>query len=371
LPFRWNVARSASPQPESPAHRSLTKALALAALAVACGLAVSGCKRAHGPDVMATVNGKPILRSEVETYYRNNLGDSQQEPPKDQADIVRLNIVRQLIDQEILQQRAAKLNLMASDEEIEAKLNELKAPYTQEEFNQRLKAKHLTIDDLKRDIRRDLTQTKVLNKEINSKIDISDTDITSYYNAHKSDFNLIEPQYHLAQIVVTPNPAAPQEGSNLQNSKATTDADARKKIEMLHTRLETGEDFATLAMNFSEDPNTASNGGDLGFITESQLRGRPEAYGIISKLKPGQFSDVLPVADPATKKVAMYIVFRLLDKQAAGQRELNDPRVQQSIRQQLRDGRSSLLKNAYFEMLRDQAHVENYFAEDIFKSSGK
>lgn len=365
MQFRSNVARSISHQAHSRTLRS--KHLPLIALTVACAAAQLGCNRAHGPDEMARVNGKPIVRTEVETYYRNNLGDSQQEPPKDQADIVRLNIVRQLIDQEILEQRAAKLNLTASDEEVDAKLNELKAPYTQEEFNQRLKNKHLTVDDLKRDIRRDLTQTKVLNKEINSKINISDTDISTYYNAHKSDFNLIEPQYHLAQIVVTPTPAAPQEGANLQNSKATSDADARKKVEMLHTRLETGEDFATLAMNFSEDPNTASNGGDLGFITESQLRARPEAYAAISKLKPGQVTDVLPVLDPSTRKPQMYIVFRLLDRQSAGQRELNDPRVQQSIRQQLRDGRSSLLKNAYFEMLRDQAHVENYFAEEVFK----
>ncbi len=51
-----------------------------------------------------------------------------------------------------------------------------------------------------------------------------------------------------------------------------------------------------------------------------------------------------------------------------GQRDVNDPRVQQAIRQQLRDGRSQLLKNAYLEMLHDQAKVENFFAEQIFKN---
>ena len=48
--------------------------------------------------------------------------------------------------------------------------------------------------------------------------------------------------------------------------------------------------------------------------------------------------------------------------------EQTPPAVQQAIRQQLHDGRSQLLKSAYFEMLRDQAKVENYFAEQIFKN---
>jgi peptidyl-prolyl cis-trans isomerase SurA len=66
-----------------------------------------------------------------------------------------------------------------------------------------------------------------------------------------------------------------------------------------------------------------------------------------------------------------YAIYKLIDRQAAGQRDLNDPRVQQAIRTQLRDARSQLLKNAYIEMLRDQSRVENYFAEEIFKNGSK
>ncbi len=344
--------------------------LLLSALAI---VAVSGCKREHGPDVVAMVNGKPILRSDVETLYRANLGDSKQEPPKDQADNVRLNIIRELIDEEIVNQRAAKLNLTASDDEVETKLAEIKAPYTQEEFDQKLKSQHTTLDDLKRDIRKNRTEEKLLNKEINSKINITDADITNYYNAHKADFNLVEPRYHLSQIVVTPQPSpAQQQPINMQNSKASSDADARKKIDVLHGRLESGEDFGTLAANFSEDPNTASNGGDMGGIAESQLRNRPDAYEALSKLKPGQITPVLAIPEaPGSKRVAFYVIFKLIDREAAGQRQLNDPRVQQTIRAELRQERSQLLKNAYIEMLRDQAHVENYFAEEIFKNGAQ
>ena len=180
----------------------------------------------------------------------------------------------------------------------------------------------------------------------------------------------MEPEYHLAQIVVTSLPA-PQTATsgvgNLQNSKAGTDAEARKKIDMLHNRLESGEDFGALAANFSERSDNASSGGDMGFFQESQLKSDMAVYDAVQRLKPGQITEVLPLLDPSTRKPSGYAIYRLIDEEAAGQRDLGDPRVQQSIRQQLRETRSQLLKNAYLEVLRDQARVENYFAEDIFK----
>jgi len=341
-------------------------------LAIIAG--IGGCKREHGPDVVALVNGKPIMRKDVDTLYQSQLEDSKQDPPKDQADNLRLNIVRELIDEEIVEQRSAKLNLTASDDEVETKLAEFKAPYTQEEFDQKLKSRHLTLDDLKKEIRKNRTREKLLNKEINSKINITDADISSYYNAHKADFDLIEPRYHLAQIVVTPQPAPAQQQQpiNIQNSKATNDADAKKKIDALHSRLESGEDFSTLAANFSEDPNTASNGGDMGGIMESALRRQPDVFTVIDRMKPGQITPVIAIPEgPGSKRAAFYVIFKLIDREAAGQRELNDPRVQQTIRGELRQERSQLLTNAYLEMLRDQAHVENYFAEEIFKNDAK
>jgi peptidyl-prolyl cis-trans isomerase SurA len=340
------------------------------ALAAAC-IAAAGCQRGHGPDVVATVNGKSIMRADVEARFQDTLGESHQQPSKEQADIVRLNVVRDLIDQEIVMQRAAKLNLAATDEEVDSRVNEIKAPYTQEEFNKVLADKHLTLDAMKRQIRIGKTEEKLFNKEINSKINITDADIASYYNAHKTEFNLPEQQYHLAQIVVTSAPA--QQVGNLQNSKATNDADAKKKIETLHNRIESGEDFGMLAANFSERPDNAQSGGDMGFVSEPQLRAEPEVYAAIGKLQPGQVTEVLPLYEntPAGKRAVGYAIYRLVDKEAAGQRDLNDPRVQQAIRKQLRDARSQLLQNAYIEMLRDQSRVENYFAEQIFKNGAQ
>ncbi len=181
-----------------------------------------------------------------------------------------------MIDNELLMQRAEKMNLVATDEEVDSKLTEFKSPYSQEEFDRKLKERDLTLDDFKRDLRRQLTVDKLLNKEITSKITISDADITSFYNQEKSQFNLIEPQWHLAQILVTTQPD-PQV-SNIKNDKAQNDSDAKKKIERLQKMLDAGEDFATLAMNYSEQPNTAPSGGDMGMFSESQIKAQGEVY---------------------------------------------------------------------------------------------
>ena len=350
-----------------PARRLIRASRPAALVMVAATLA--GCNHARNADVMATVNGKAIMKAEMDKAYQSQLGDAQQQqqtPTREQSDSLRLNVLRSLIDEEIVEQRAAKMNLTATNEEVDAKLAEMKAPYTEDQFNEKLKASNHTLDDVKHDIRRTLTINKLLSKEIDSKITVTDADVTNYYNAHKAEFNLLETQYRLAQIQVTSVPS--DQPGNLQNSKAMNDAEAKKKIQALKNRLDSGEDFGALAMNFSERAETSSSGGDIGFVSESQMKADPAIYNAVTKLKPGQITEILPLLDAQTKKPAGYAIYKLISREPAGQRELSDPRVQQAIRQQLRDGRSQLLKSAYFEMLRDQAKVENFFAEQIFKN---
>lgn len=332
--------------------------------------ALSGCnKKQSSADVVARVNGKAILRSEVDKYYNNQTAGAPQKPAGEAATSLRLNILRELIDNEIMMQRAEKLGLLATDAEVDNKLTEIKAPYTQEEFDRRIKEKNLTVEDFKLDLRRNLTVEKVVNKEVTSKISIGDADITAYYNEHKAEFNLIEPQYHLAQILVTaqPNPQV----RNLKNSKAQNEGEARAKAQMIMNRLESGEDFATVAMNYSEDAQTSGNGGDMGFAPESSLKSmaaqEPATRDTILRLKPGETSGILNVT--TGRQVLGYRIVKLLGKEPAGQRDLNDPRVQQAIREQLRDRREQLLKAAYYETVRDEARVENYLAQEILKSA--
>ena len=331
----------------------------------------TGCRKGPQDGVVATVNGKPILSTDVDKIYQAQLATNpQQQPPStDQEDSQKINILHELIVEEIVEQRAAQQNLTATDADVDGKLAEMKAPYTEEQFQARLAASGRTLDDLKRDLRRSLTIDKLLNKEINSRITVTDADVTHYYQAHKAEYNLIETQYHLAQIQVTGQGSG--DAGNLQNNKAGNDSDARKKIQALKNRVDAGEDFGALAMNFSERQDTAPNGGDMGFVSESQMKADPATYAAILKLKPGETTDILPLLDATTHKVVGYSIYKLISKEPAGQRDVNDPRVQQAIRQQLHDSRSQLLKTAYFEMLRDQAKVENFLAEQIFRDVGK
>jgi peptidyl-prolyl cis-trans isomerase SurA len=332
--------------------------------------ALSGCKTQQSADVIATVNGHAIVRADLDKAYTVQLGDAQgQQPSPEQANSLRLNVVRGLIDEEIVQQQASKMNLTATPEEVDAKLNEMKAPYTEEQFTELLRARHSTLDDLKHDLRRSLTIDKLLNKEINSKVTVSDADVTNYFNQHKAEFDFIENQYHLAEIRVTDVPAT--QLGNLSNNKATNDTDAKKKIQAIKNRLDTGDDFGTLAVNFSERPETANNGGDMGFVPESQLHSDPAVYAAISKLRAGEITEILPILDAQTRKPAGYAIYKLISREPAGQRDINDPRVQQTIRQELRDARSQLLKSAYLEILHDQAKIENFFAQQVFKTEAR
>jgi peptidyl-prolyl cis-trans isomerase SurA len=332
---------------------------------------LAGCHKGPQDGVVATVNGHPVLQTEVDKVYTAQLANNpqQQAPAADQADSLKLNILHELIVEEIVEQRAAKQNLTATDAEVDAKLAEMKAPFTEEQFQARLTASGRSLDDLKKDLRRSLTIEKLLNKEINSRITVTDADVSNYYNQHKAEFNLIEAQYHLAQIQVTDQGAVPS--GNLQDNKVNNDAEARKKIQVLKNRIDAGDDFGTLAMNYSERQDTAPNGGDMGFVTESQMKGDPATYNAIIKLKAGETTDILPLLDAKTNKPAGYSIYKLISRDAAGQRDLSDPRVQQAIRQQLHDSRSQLLKSAYFEVLHDQAKIENFLAEQIFKTDAK
>ncbi len=341
----------------------MKRKLAIVAALGACALAAS-CKKqeAPGPDVWAVVNGKEIKRQEVEKYYRGRINPEGPPPSQEEGLTLKLSILDELINNEILLERASKLNLVASDGEVEDKFTESKSPYTEEEFQKKLKDNDLTVDDLKTDLRRQLSIQKLLNREVVAKISITDQDVTDFYDKNRAQFNVAERQFHVAEIVVTPRPD-PQV-RNRKNDNATNDVEARRKVQMLQEKLASGADFAQVAMDYSED-NTASTGGDLGFIPESSLnKSDPALKKAVLSLHPGETSKPLQQKDE-------YIILKLIAREPAGQRELSDPQVQQSIRDALRNRKEQLLRAAYLSTARDESHVTSYLAREILESAGK
>jgi peptidyl-prolyl cis-trans isomerase SurA len=153
-------------------------------------------------------------------------------------------------------------------------------------------------------------------------------------------------------------------------SKPATDLDPRRRIQTIYNRLQSGEDFSSVAARYSEHADTASSGGRMGIIPESGVRQMDAATrDALLKMKPGDMTGIIAVINPASGQPAGYRIVKLLGKEPAGQRDLNDPRVQQFIREQLKTRREQLLTAAYRETLRNDAKVENYYAEQILKNT--
>ena len=341
-----------------------------ASVALAVSLAaVAACRHEEAPsaDVWARVNGHEIRREEVEKYFRGLVSQQGQEPSPEEGALLKLNIIDELINNEILLERARTLGLEASDGEVEDKFTELKSPYTEEEFQKQLRDRGLTVDEQRRVLRQQISIQKLINREVVSKITITDQDISDFYNANQAQFNVAEPQYHVAQILITP--VKDRQIRNRKNDDATTDAQAQKKAAALLKAIDGGADFAQVAMDYSEDPANAPTGGDLGWMPESSLRDpktdTPELSRAVLALRPGEVSRVVKTRD------GKYHILKLIAREGAGLRSLSDPQVREAIRSTLRSRREQLLKAAYLAVAREEARVENYYARQVLEAAGR
>src|SRR5262245_2481108 len=138
--------------------------------AAALALVAAGCSKSPPANVAAMVNNRAITYTELDKTYQSQQSTATpaaspgatpaaapENPNDEQVLSQKLEILRSLVDNEIMLQRAEKLGLMAVDADVDAKINELKAPYTKEEFQRQLDQKKMTADDLKTQIRRGLT----------------------------------------------------------------------------------------------------------------------------------------------------------------------------------------------------------------------
>jgi peptidyl-prolyl cis-trans isomerase SurA len=335
-------------------------AMLLAGLAGACQRSTAPAD--PGPDVWAVVNGRQIARADVDKAYRGMVMSAPTAPSVEEMLNLKLNIVDELITQDLLLARAQELGVAATDVEIDNALAEQKRSMSEEDFQKQLTARGLVLDDVRNGLRREISAQKLIEREIVSKITISDDDIAAFYNANRAQFNLTEPHYRLAQILVTPQ-RDPQL-QNRQNDDAATAEAARQKAQMLTERLSAGADFAALAMDFSEDPQTVAQGGDLGLVPESALANLPPALrSAVQRLQPGTAS-TLSIGPN-------YVIVMLVAREPAGQRDLGTATVRDGIRDLLRTRREQLLHQAYLMSIRDSADITNYLARRAVDTQGR
>jgi peptidyl-prolyl cis-trans isomerase SurA len=345
------------------------------AVAFLLTVAVAGCRSndgspaarpAAGPNVWASVDGRQITRDEVEKAYRRE-GPTQQQlqqQPRAEEQVLndKLQLLNQMIAQELLIAKAGELKVEVTDTELDNAYNEAKKNITDDQFNKELAGRNLTAADMRDSLRRDMLANKVMEREVVSKVTVTDDEIKQFFEANRSAFNRPEDAYHIAQIVVTPVRANQQ--VNRSGNDAGSPQEAQAKAQMLMERIKAGASFAELAADFSEDPESAQRGGDLGFVPISQLNRVPAPLrDAVLNTQPGS---VNLVGIQGGQTIVLVVA-----KDTAGQKDPSMPAVREMINTTLKSRREELLRAAFLNSLRNDATVINYLADRIVESQGK
>jgi peptidyl-prolyl cis-trans isomerase SurA len=311
-------------------------------------------------DTWAVVDGRPITRDDVDRAYRR-MQDSAETLSEEEAMTAKLNLLNDLILQDILLAKAGMLKLEVAQTELDAAYADAKKNITDEAFQQELTRRNVTAADMREGLRRQLLAQKVIDQEVGSKIAVTDKEVTDFFAANRAQFNVAEEAYHLAQIVITP--VRDPQVNNATGDDAATPQAAAAKVQMLVERLKGGAPFRDLAAGYSEDPESAPRGGDLGFVPVSRL-----------KQAPPQLRDAVLNKAPGAVNVASmggaYTLVLVVAHELAGQRDLSSPGIRERISDTLRGRREQLMRTAYLTAARSDAVVVNYIARQLIEAKG-
>jgi len=335
-------------------------AFAAACVAAACRPTPAAPEKTVSADTWAVVDGREITREAVDRAYRR-AQDGSQTLSNEETLTAKLNLLDDLITQEILLGKAGQLKLDVPQSDLDAAYANASKNIAADAFQQELTRRNLTPADIREGLRRELLMQKVIDQEVASKVVVTDQEVNDFFNANRAQFNVPEESYHLAQIVVTPTRDA--QVTNGTGDDATTPQAAAAKVQMLMERLKAGASFRDLAVGYSEDPQTAPRGGDLGLVPVSRL-----------KQAPPQLRDAVLNKAPGSVNVASegggYTMVLVVSREAAGQRDLSIPAVREGITLTLRTRREQLLRTAYLTAARGDAQVVNYLARRLVESKG-
>ena len=245
--------------------------------------------------IVAVVNNEVITQAELHRalvpVYLQMQGSLGPEDLAKQMDEVREKVLSQLIDEKLMLQEARTPRLVevgkgkigtppvieVSDEEVEELLKDTQKRFASpEEFESALQDQNLTLEDLRRRFKDQITIRKLIGREIHSRLMVSPSEVTAYYETHKADF--VTPQaVQVATILIRPK-------DNLDVARAQSLA------KDLHRQLEQGADFYDLARRYSDGFNP-SMGGRIGFLEKG--KNRKEIDSVLFDLKAGQVSPVI------------------------------------------------------------------------------
>jgi len=347
--------------------RNIAKVLAVTSLAIS-GLVLSGCASGGGSEakdntVAATVNGRNILLSEVERGVNQQTGGNPAALNQLQMAQARLQVLNNLIQREVLFQRAEREKVLPSEAQIDGAIATQKqnSGMTAEDFDKTLKAQNMSVETLREEARKDLA-IAALQDKYSGKIDISDREVEEFYNKNREQF-VNARGVALAMIVADP---ADNSATGITDD-AKNDADAKLKIDNIYQQLQGKADFATVARAKSEDIRSLRSGGDIGFATEEALKSNNFPPELISNLLgPMQVGDY---TQPVRFGDGKWYIFKLAEKRLQTENlTLESPGVRQQITQGLTNQRKQILNAALLEVAMNEARINNNLASNMLNN---
>ena len=313
--------------------------------------------------VAATVNGKNIMLAEVERGVSQQAGGKQAQLSQLELAQARLQMLANLIQREVLFQRADREKLLPTEDEITAIINQQKqqSGMTDDDFQKQLAARNMTMESLREEGRKDIAIKKLQDK-YNSKITVNDKEVEDFYNGNRERF-VSARGVGLAMIVVDP---ADNSSQGIAQNDAKSDAEAKLKIDDINQQLKGGADFATVARAKSEDPDSVLRGGDIGFLAEADLKQYGFPPELINRLFGMQAGDR---TEPVQFNSGKWYVFKLEDKRLQTENlTLESPGVRQQITQALIKQRSDILNAALVEVAMNEAKIVNNLASTMLNN---
>lgn len=232
-----------------------------------------------------------------------------------------------LIDQSIIKQEAAKQKIVISEQTIDKEMEELEQSYgSEEEFNTALATYGTTLEKVKEDLAVSLMVEKLLEPEIS----ITEEEIKTYFEEHKEEF-------------------ATAEKVKASHILTASEEEAKKVKE----KLDAGEDFATLAKEYSTDTATSEQGGDLGLFAKGDMVAEFEEVAF--SLEAGSIS--APV-----KTEYGYHIIKVVEKQAAKEANYEDSKAE--IKELLFQEEIQAKYTTWLEAQREEYDIKNALAEN-------
>ncbi|HEX7615400.1 MAG TPA: peptidylprolyl isomerase [Thermoanaerobaculia bacterium] len=207
--------------------------------------------------ILVHVNSRVITQSQFDARIEQTIHESGPPPNAAKGEEMKKSVLEELVNEALLEDRAKELDLVTSDAEIEDQIKRLKEQNnvtTEEDFAKGLAQSGLTVDRLRDQLRRTVTLQRVVGREVNSKVDLSDDALRIIYEREKETWRVPE-KAHLAEILV---------------SNGDDPARAARRAKEASDLVKGGAKFEAVVKDYS-DGATKARGGDLGTVARGEL----------------------------------------------------------------------------------------------------